>query len=192
MTTTTPSFGHRSRPRGADLREAESYHEAGHAVVAALLGFGDIRLTVDPITELATEGRHHAPACNYEAPKDWSTETRVLRDVVVSYSGHMAEVIRGGPVLNGACQDSRDAQTMLAKLPERRRGAVSDQAITRARQALENNWGTVEWLASMLERHQLLGFELIDGYPVVHVAQDRPMPSERTAARRQRGTGSAK
>ncbi len=71
---------------------------------------------------------------------------------------------------------------MLAKLPEARRGEVEDQAITSTRRALERHWGTVEWLAEQLRHHSILGFEMVDGYPVIHVAQDEPMPAERRAA----------
>ena len=186
-TTTTPGFGHRSQPKGRERAEAVAYHEAAHAIAACALGFRDVWVSVDSNTENYSEGRYRAPACHYEAPKSWSTEKRCIRDVVTTYSGHMAEMIQyGHSVVNGASQDAADAQAMLARLPEKRRAEVSDQAISRARQLLERRWADVEWLAEMLQQHPILGVEYVNDEPVVSLARDEPVPAERTERNRQR------
>ena len=161
-------------------------HEAAHAVAAAALGFEDIWITVDPGTESYTEGRSHAPACNYTAPKSWSTETRAVRDVCVSYAGHMGEVLHGGPVLNGAGQDARAAEAMLENLPARRRAEVSDQCVTRTREILEARWSDVEWVAEMLEQHSMIAVEYEDGEVLVTLARLEPMPADHRAATQRR------
>jgi len=186
MTTMTVSpYGHRPRLRGSERRQAEAYHEASHAVVAAALGCADVWITVDPQTGEISEGRFTAPATYFTLPQKWSAERRTGYELSIVCAGHMGEILRfGSDRLHASGGDAAAADKLLAALPESRRAAVEDTAITRTREVLRRHLGRVEWLARELESHPILCYEPVGDLARVSFGCTELMPAERAEMQR--------
>ena len=208
MQTLTRARGHRSpfghwiesgaerQAKAERSQEAVRYHEAGHALVAAALGFEDVRIDFDPepqkdISAITYYSNPHADAHRSDG---WRK-----RQLAVIHAGALAEELRfGTTVINSYEGDGDGAAKLVSEGISRRSETPSEeraeelrkeqhrQARDKAGGLLTTYWGDVEWIARAAETFPMLGVHAIrdnrEIHFMVHALRAEAMPSELCAA----------
>lgn len=183
-TTATPEHWSRSRlspfgtpaptrrERAEDRRRGTCLHEAGHAVLAAALGYRDVFVDLD--------GDEHNPNPNvkFTAPRQWNPGDRRALELTVRFGGLYAQILSGHEYRDGLGSDGESADRLLRSWPEAQRAAVCDAARTLARETLETRLADVEWLAEVLEFSPLAWVEYDRGLLIASTACVKRMPCE--------------
>ncbi len=77
--------------------EMLAYHEAGHAVLAFVLGYTDVRPSI--IKNVVSYGRSPYRPCPSEVPDSESDRSRaliqVIKKTIISQAGHLAQTRNG-------------------------------------------------------------------------------------------------
>jgi len=153
----------------AAMSELTAYHEAGHALMALLLG-GEVRLvTIEP-------DRDDGPARFGDTQVLWrrgrdGERQFAAKAVQVCLAGPVAEMIYSGEPFHPGfvpewAGDWRDAWSVAATLhpDERKRLAFLEQTCMRLHQVLraENTWAALADLADNLLAHETLEWEQVE------------------------------
>ena len=126
----------------------KSFHEAGHAVAASVLGQPIKQATMDGVTTLVKVGcdqaRRNEAIIAMAGP---AAETRAM-----SYSEEQSD---------GALENGLGGRQ--GKREEAARGAGTEHAMRQARWIMEDNWDAVTKVAEALEKHGTLSGEDVAG-----------------------------
>jgi plasmid stabilization system protein ParE len=134
--------------------ESTAYHEAGHAVIALLLGRSVQRLSILP--KLESLGR-----CEFQKGRGLSASDWLERDILISLAGLAAEA-----------KHSRDLQSVrrltIQRAGERQAERLQKRLLAKVEHLLSQpeNWRAVELIAA-----ELLRCETISGRAVVHLVE---------------------
>ncbi len=127
--------------------EATAYHEAGHAVVALVLGRQVHHVSVLP-------NRDRLGVCEFRKPSFRPTEDWVEREILISLGGIAAEARHTGVHAWGSA--GRDFQYVhelaVARAGERRAERYTMRMLSKAEHliAQEDNWRAIELIAKAL------------------------------------------
>jgi len=103
----------RSRALSAKEKEMTAYHEAGHALVAALLKHSD------PVHKVSIIARGQAGGYTLKLPSEdihLKTKKQFLADLAVAFGGYSAEREIFGDISTGASEDLKMASDMARKM----------------------------------------------------------------------------
>lgn len=96
----------KSRAMSQKEKEITAYHEAGHALVAAMIK------EADPVHKISIVSRGLAGGYTLKLPLEdrrLKTKAQFLADLAVSFGGYVAEQIKFGDVSTGSSSDLREA-----------------------------------------------------------------------------------
>jgi hypothetical protein len=160
-----------------EFREHVAYHEAGHFVVAHVLGLGVLDVTIEPKGE--TLGRVES-----DEGEPTSVES-LLHQVIELYAGYEAWV-RFDPSSEekarlGASEDDEQANGYLLRLGKK--GPDQERELReRAKQLVEEHWRAIEALANeLLEAGRI---SVCAGELIIEVAKGETDPVELAEYRR--------
>lgn len=157
-------------------RIATAYHEAGHAVMALLLGRPVEKVTICP-QQLQTGG-HRLGACRIQKGRSKASADALEDEVLILLSGMVAESYCTGRFsAAGASQDLRIARRLLAnRAPQERQLERLIQRLTaKAQHRLS---GDVNRRTIILVAEELIQHETISGRAVRHLFQRASATSE--------------
>jgi ATP-dependent Zn protease len=150
----------------ADTLRARAYHEAGHLVVAYLLGRPFERATIraDPDGALVGYCHHAALPAAFATeglrpdPDPEANEQLIQSCVTTALAGGIAEeIVTGGASTWGTDADRHGAVNLAVyEVGEEQLEAYLAEARHRAAGLLKQHWSTVEALASALLEHREL------------------------------------
>lgn len=103
--------------------EIVAYHEAGHAVMAYMLGLPIARASI-----IGSTSGVGGMVMQAESDSQFKTKTELLQQVMVSYGGRCSEQIKFGEVTTGATSDITNA-TKILKLYVEKYGFNSDMGL---------------------------------------------------------------
>ncbi len=143
--------------------ESTAYHEAGHAVIALLLGRAVQRLSILP--KLDTLGR-----CEFREGKGISSSDWIEREMLISLAGLAAEARHSGEYAwDGAARDLQSVRRLaIQRAGERQAERLQKRLLAKVEHMLAQpeNWRAVELIAA-----ELLRCETISGRAVVHLVE---------------------
>ena len=143
--------------------EATAYHEAGHAVIALLLGRSIQRLSILP--KLESLGR-----CEFQKGRGISSSDWLERDILISLAGLAAEAKHSGEYSwDGAARDLQSVRRLaIQRAGERQAERLQKRLLAKVEHLLAQpeNWRAVELIAA-----ELLRCETISGRAVVHLVE---------------------
>lgn len=144
-----------------DHKTRTAYHEAGHTVVAHVLGIGTERVSI--VEDEDTLGIAVSPLREgFDHYLDEDADEYLGRHLVVLQAGAVAEEILTGelPELEG--NDREGTINILIRIADPEDTETEHlQSIERARRILRENWPKVERLADSLLKHRELSAEQI-------------------------------
>jgi hypothetical protein len=144
-----------------DARTIGSYHEAGHAVVAAALNQTVTKLSVN------SDGTGY---CNVRYPSTTGNRREILHYCAVASGGGVAASRLTGENRWGV-QDHRNIENALAELSTREAVQVLHDARALAARIIAENWGSVCTLARRLHsRGEMNGTDVINLLPELRTA----------------------
>ncbi len=172
---------------------------AGHAIVAAYLGFANVWIDLEPLDRnrdaeiirrfnipesLTTEGA--GAVTRYDPNPKWGAANKRQRLTGLLYAGAIAEELRyGRPVSDGWDDDARKLMALMSDDPEERQ-AQREGAAKRARRILDSHRDDLEWTAKVAQEHPALEVKAHqdeDGVMFeVAIIRSVRMPSERIEA----------
>ncbi len=149
-----PSFGFEIRTpqeryehrleQAARSNEVLRYHEAGHALIAAVLGFKRVVVDMGP----DAEGRS---LTSYTVPGEWRAPVARTHELTVLYGGVAGECVRFGDILSRSSaldQDNREVRALLTPGQEKsERRAAGNRAVKMV--SAQQPW--LEWIARQLK-----------------------------------------
>ena len=142
---------------------ATAYHEAGHAVIALLLGRAVQRLSILPKQE--SLGR-----CEFQQGKGISSSDWIEREMLISLAGLAAEARHTGQYAwDGATRDLQSVRRLaIQRAGERQAERLQKRLLAKVEHLLAQpeNWKAVELIAA-----ELLLRETISGRAVVHLVE---------------------
>lgn len=143
--------------------ESTAYHEAGHAVIAIVLGRTVQRVSILP--KLQTLGR-----CEFQKGKPRPTEDWLEREILIALAGLAAEArYTGQYAWGGAVQDLQGAKRLATmRAGERNFERLLKRMLAKVEHMLDQpeNWRAVQLIAT-----ELLKSETISGRAVVHLIE---------------------
>lgn len=134
-------------------KQSTAYHEAGHAVVAHVLGLDIEKVTI--IGDEESAGQCIAPLPENFMPYDDEDYELMEKHLMTNMGGAAADELRKGerPSLIGNDRDGAfDLVSRLAGGNEDEQLEISEQAHQKAKRILGSKWGAVESLAETLIR----------------------------------------
>jgi len=99
----------KSRMMSLKEKEITAYHEAGHALVAAMLK------DADPVQKVSIVSRGIAGGYTLKLPledRHLKTRSQFLADLAVAFGGYAAELIKFGDISTGSSSDLKEATEM--------------------------------------------------------------------------------
>lgn len=143
--------------------ESTAYHEAGHAVIAIVLGRSVQRVSILP--KLQTLGR-----CEFQKGKPRPTEDWLEREILISLAGLAAEARHTGQYSwAGAEQDLQSVKRLaVMRAGERQYERLQKRLLAKVEHMLDQpeNWRAIQLIAA-----ELLKSETISGRAVVHLVE---------------------
>lgn len=136
-------------PEPPKFDEATAYHEAGHAVVALLLGRPVAYVSVLP-------DRKHLGVCAFKNPVFRPSEDWLEREILISLAGLAAEARHTGRY--GWDEAGRDLayarKLMVQRAGERRAERLERRMLSKVEHLLNQDatWQAVQWIAEELVR----------------------------------------
>ena len=141
--------------------EATAYHEAGHAVIALVLGRSVQRVSILP--KLQTLGR-----CEFQKGRTRPSEDWLEREILISLAGLAAEARHTGQYAwDGAARDLQTVKQLATqRAGERHVERLQKRLLSKVEHMLEQpeTWRAVQLIAA-----ELLRSETISGRAVVHL-----------------------
>ena len=141
--------------------EATAYHEAGHAVIALVLGRSVQRVSVLP--NLDTLGR-----CEFQKGRTRPSEDWLEREILISLAGLAAEARHTGQYAwDGAARDLQTVKRLATqRAGERHVERLQKRLLSKVEHMLSQpeNWKAVELIVA-----ELLRSETISGRTAVHL-----------------------
>jgi ATP-dependent Zn protease len=145
--------------------EATAYHEAGHAVVALVLGRPVVRVTVVP-------DQKHAGLCEFRKGTFRPSKDGLEREILIALGGMAAEARHTGDYAwDGAARDEQYVRTLATqRAGERRAERLQRRLLAKVKHLLaqEGNWRAVELIAA-----ELLRVGTISGRAARHLYEQR-------------------
>src|SRR5262245_43594355 len=130
-------------------RTATAYHEAGHAVMALLLGRPVTAVSIRP-------DRHRLGVCEFGKPVFRPSEDWLEREMLIALAGIAAEALHTGEYeWDAAERDRRYAASLATDRGGKKAERLLKRLLAKAEHLLsrDENWQAVERLAAELLRH---------------------------------------